>query len=621
MAIIGSPLSKALQGGLVQRTVSSSVFGGAGLRLNPISGGSDPETLAVANQNTSDITSLRNQIGSLQQQVYSLVNQNIQFASEITKITSVQKQVDSIQNQVSLVNSTVLGLSQGQQGKASSENLTVTTKINDNTNSILDLQKKVTNLQDQNQQIIIGVTNNIGALQKQVSGLEEQVIDFSSALDRISVLIANTSSVDQLREQFQNEQERRSAELGLRRGKEKALESRIQQALTEPVKRLGTKLQFGLESLLNGLMWIFGGWLTRNVIDLLGSYARKDWNLFDKIKNSIISNTVTFLRALTFIKTGVFRLIGAVLRLAGDIAKFLIVSPIKALFGGAAKLLGLGGKGAAEAGVKAGSEAAAKVGGEKAAKVGGKIAAKGTEEALAKGGVRMAAGATPLLGAVTNTAFGIYDLMRGKTEAAGYDFLAAGASASTPLTGPFGEAAELAFSAKAIYSDVTTPDKDSKELEKERKKSNKPASAVTKPAVKSQSPMMQGSATSSTSSAASVSGSTKPIATPTQTLQPKAAQLSSNATQNSADVGSSKSKDFISPAQMQAPPKAEPPKAEPPAKPNIVYTTTGTSKPNGPDTTPSPTRGTPVSDVPAIASSDPDNFYALYSQINYNVVL
>jgi hypothetical protein len=56
---------------------------------------------------------------------------------------------------------------------------------------------------------------------------------------------------------------------------------------------------------------------------------------------------------------------------------------------------------------------------------------------------------------------------------------------------------------------------------------------------------------------------------------------------------------------------------EPDPKPTIVYASSGSS------TAPSqqPLKSGPASDVPAISSSNPDNFYTLYSQINYNVMM
>jgi hypothetical protein len=85
-----------------------------------------------------------------------------------------------------------------------------------------------------------------------------------------------------------------------------------------------------------------------------------------------------------------------------------------------------------------------------------------------------------------------------------------------------------------------------------------------------------------------------------------------------AETSSKPSTAEITPAQttkMQTVPFNIGPEPEP--KPNVVYAPSGPSAP--PQQQPLSTG--PASDVPLIPSSNTDNFYTLYSQINYNVVL
>jgi hypothetical protein len=65
-------------------------------------------------------------------------------------------------------------------------------------------------------------------------------------------------------------------------------------------------------------------------------------------------------------------------------------------------------------------------------------------------------------------------------------------------------------------------------------------------------------------------------------------------------------------AKPSTPPAMEPPK-EPP--PNVIVSSAPQQKPTTPPMSPT------VTDVPLISSSNPDNFYVLYSQLNYNVVM
>jgi hypothetical protein len=86
----------------------------------------------------------------------------------------------------------------------------------------------------------------------------------------------------------------------------------------------------------------------------------------------------------------------------------------------------------------------------------------------------------------------------------------------------------------------------------------------------------------------------------------------------SAETSSSASTPEITPAEttsMQTMPFNIGPEPEP--KPNIVY---APSEPSASPQQQSFSNG-PASDVPFIPSSNMDNFYTLYSQINYNVVM
>ena len=75
----------------------------------------------------------------------------------------------------------------------------------------------------------------------------------------------------------------------------------------------------------------------------------------------------------------------------------------------------------------------------------------------------------------------------------------------------------------------------------------------------------------------------------------------------------------ITPAQMTTPPK-EPQQVGqlPEPKPSLTMIKTSSTQQKQPN--PSLTNG-PLTDVPLINSANPDNFYVLYSQLNYNVVM
>lgn len=614
MAIIESPLSRSLQGGLIQRTVASgNVFSG-GLRLNPISSGPDFQTLAQTSQNSSDIVLLKTQIGDLRLQVDSLLRQNTQLVSDVGQLTAVKRQANALQQQIDTINSTVTSII-NKPDTSNDQILRLTAENVESKNSIIQLTKQIDSLREQNRQIIVGVTNNITQIQQQVNGLQEQITDFSSAYDRIATLIANSSLIDQQRSQFENEQERRNAEIGLRRGKEKALENRIQEALTEPIKRIGNQLQFGLGNLLQALYFIFGGWLTNQVLNLLNAFSSKNWELFDKIKESIIRNTLIAVRGLQFVKGGFFKLIGGIFDLAKMIGRFLIVNPIKMLFQGARRLL-TGGKGV---------QAAAG-----AANAGTKIAGEAAEVAAKKGGAKFLGRFIPGLQQVFGAGSAVMNVMEGDLPGAaldvgsmlpgpfGYGFLAAGLAYET--VGPGAKLAE-----ERSKGSSTKELRQNAQVQAAPQQSVIPSSTSTTPvatplvsSARPQTPMMQSPTPAAATPTRALQTPETTTTTPTTPLTPTTASFGIDTTNQFKAFEDSKD-NKITPAQTQNIPSKPAPGPEPPAKPNIIYTQTGTSKPQVP-TGPQPARGTPVSEVPYIPSSDPDNFYTLYSQIHYNVV-
>lgn len=69
---------------------------------------------------------------------------------------------------------------------------------------------------------------------------------------------------------------------------------------------------------------------------------------------------------------------------------------------------------------------------------------------------------------------------------------------------------------------------------------------------------------------------------------------------------------------FQAPPASPPPSSTPAAAPDIVYIGGNSSQQSA---VVSGGDSSPTTDVPLISSSNPNNFYTLYSQVNYNVVI
>ena len=90
---------------------------------------------------------------------------------------------------------------------------------------------QVTNLLQQNSLQLTNVSTQLANISGQVTGLE-------ASLGGIKENLALSDALDRQREAASQNRERILAEQGLREGKESAIESRIQQALTAPIRKI-----------------------------------------------------------------------------------------------------------------------------------------------------------------------------------------------------------------------------------------------------------------------------------------------------------------------------------------------------------------------------------------------
>ena len=129
---------------------------------------------------------------------------------------------------------------------------------------------QTTNLLTQNSLALNNVSSQLTNISQQVSGL-------NGSLAAIQENLAVSDTLQRQREAAKQNREAILAEQGLREGKESQIESRIQQALTFPVRRLAQKTQFGLSRLTNFFLILAGGWLTNTLVDMIQASA--DGNL------------------------------------------------------------------------------------------------------------------------------------------------------------------------------------------------------------------------------------------------------------------------------------------------------------------------------------------------------
>ena len=139
---------------------------------------------------------------------------------------------------------------------------------------------QTTNLLQQNSLAL----NNVSA---QLTNISQQVSGLNGSLAAIQENLAVSDTLERQREAAKQNREAILAEQGLREGKESQIESRIQQALTFPVRRLAQKTQFGLSRLTNFFLILAGGWLTNTLVDMIQASADGNTDLFNQLKNKL----------------------------------------------------------------------------------------------------------------------------------------------------------------------------------------------------------------------------------------------------------------------------------------------------------------------------------------------
>lgn len=502
--------------------------------------------------------------------------------------------------------------------------------------SIAALQSQVNELSKNNITNIGVFANFQKSFVNQIDSVRLQLNKVDQTLESVATIITSESAIESQKNRYEEEKEKRLAEAGARGGKESLLETKIQSALSEPVNRIGNKVSFGFQNLMSFIETLLGGWLTLQGIKLIKAYQDGDKKQLDDIKNSVIKTLGIVGGIFLVINGGIGVVINTILKLTGKIGKFVIANTLGKLFQGmaslvkgAAKAVTGGGAKEVEAGTKAVTSSAEKGAGEGLlsgiGKIGKGIAKTGFNLALGgfdflqrkgEGQTNVQAGAgavgslaTAEVGAKLGSQFpGMLKLPATLIGAGtGYFFGGKGADILTGVDKPK-ENEEKKPQPKKITTPTTAKDSQSTDSQP---KVDKTKLAFSQPLLttSSQPTATQPETTPTTTPAKTSASSTEQ----TEQLPPPPKETASP-----AETSSKPSTPQITPAQttkMQTVPFNIGPEPEP--KPNIVYAPSSSSAPPQQQ----PLKSGPASDVPAIPSSNPDNFYTLYSQINYNVVM
>jgi len=492
---------------------------------------------------------------------------------------------------------------------------------------------------DKNSALLETNTETLTAISASLSNISSEIRTIRDGINTIGDRLAAESSMEQAAARADAEYQKRLAERQIRATGEQELENKIQSALSEPVKRIQNKVSSVFGNVMNALATLFFGWLTVQVVDAIQAYAEGNTKKLKEIGANVLK-TFAFLigakGAFSLLKAGILKVVNTIGSLTARVGKFVIsrlfirpfeilINAIKNRWNGIPRGPSRPPTTPPPSGPPSGPK------GPKGGKGPGIFGASWAiiESFMNAKNKEYVDAIMPIV-----AAFGPGKFIRG-LFAAGY--------AADQIAEIFGT---------NIFGKDPNKEKEAKQAFEEESKKGKESQAQTAPVSQPQTPMMgenkedkgQSSAETSTEPTQEIkfpsSGVSAPSgmesSTSSQNVQP---QTPMTPTPNSlslesifgdsssvkggamGEIPAAETKPTATPAEVvPTPSQSADVKMESlgpePKKPTTVIA----QVPSQPPSQRKPSPAGSGTDVPKIRSSNPDNFYALYSQFNYNVV-
>ncbi len=540
-------------------------------------------------------------------------------------------------------------------------------------NTISVLQKQINALVAKDEQQLSLNNNLIGTLQNQFQILQTRVIDLGKQLLEVNKSLTLDTNLEKTKEIQEKNLENRQQEQQYRTDKENLIEKKITSALMAPIKMIGDRVQFTLARVMQFFGILFAGWLVDKAIETFRAISEGNTKKLEDIKNSVLKNLGIVGGILLLLNGGFLRIAMKVGQLSLKVGGFILANTIGRFFGSivnAGRNMLSGGQkpSAPTAGVPAGTSAGKPAGapsgkpGGKPSSGGGGLIAKGL---TAVGGVTdalsgqftdaaLATGALAAPGMLKGVFGGLYAADAISEMFGGNIFgenpnqpkpntqqqtptnsapKASPTKSSTPTptsnTRPGISPTVNMMPQSSDYS--ISPNNNSNEKDMDF---SQPAQfgEVSIPVTGEEVPIQADKSQKELDYWKSESGYWDTIAKGLESGSTYE-QLGLNKQEIDYLEGKTETPPFLaneknvatstsvklSPAQTQRIPSSTPSiSPEPEAKPNVVYMSSGGGQPQMPKI---PESSGPASEVPFIPSGNPDNFYLLYSQVSYNVVM
>jgi len=167
-------------------------------------------------------------------------------------------------------------------------------------------------------------TQEISALKRTVDALRTETTTLNAGLASISNLVQQDIDLEKQQELQEAELERKLAETKIRMGKESQLEQKITNALVNPVKALQQKVTNIFGRIGEALTTLFAGWLTNQAIEALKANAKGNKNKLEEIKDNVLKHIGYAVGAFAAIKIGFDLIIKTITGLAGKIGGLVL---------------------------------------------------------------------------------------------------------------------------------------------------------------------------------------------------------------------------------------------------------------------------------------------------------
>ena len=195
-------------------------------------------------------------------------------------------------------------------------------------------------VQPQSDPIVTGLiranTAQLERVSQSIDGINSQIVSVDTTLRAVLNNLETNQSLDRQRERQEQNQQRVLSQQRVLKGKENAIEKKIQSALVAPIQKIAPKVQSSLNTLMGSLTTVLGGWLINQGLEAFKAKSEDNQEKLEEIKNSTLLNLGLIGGILVAVNGGLNVLVGSLARLGKNIlriaAKGLFVSLPIAIF-------------------------------------------------------------------------------------------------------------------------------------------------------------------------------------------------------------------------------------------------------------------------------------------------